>query len=301
MLNTAQLTQHYSGIGGSLAPAIMSVDPYITPYQAYLILTSDWRPPIENEEPMIFGQLLEEPIAQEAARRLGVKVRRSNITFRHKQHDWMIAHPDRLMLRRREGMEIKNRSEHLLRKYGEDNSDSVLDSELIQCAHYMAVLDYPVWQLAVLIGGNKLRLFELRRDRELEDMLIEQEKKFWNAVECLDPPPPTTLQDVTLRWPADFGHEKEATVEIHRAIAELRYLKDEIKIYQEAHDEVLLKCKSYMEDASVLTYQDGVLATYKKNQDSQVFDIQEFKRHNEELHALYLKTKTGNRNLLVKI
>ena len=110
-LTEQQLENHYSGIGGSMAAAVMGLDKYNTPLDAYhSLINPESREDISDKECVIFGYVLEEPIAQEAARRMGVKVRRVNIPRRHKEYERMLAHPDRMIVGANEGLEIKNRS-----------------------------------------------------------------------------------------------------------------------------------------------------------------------------------------------
>lgn len=301
MLTKRQLAEHNAGIGGSLAPAILGVDPYISPYQAFLMLTSDYRPPIHDEDLLLFGNILEEPIAQEAAKRLGVKIRRSNITFHHPHHNWMIGHPDRLIVRKHEGLEIKNRSEYMLKRYGEEGTDQMLDSELIQCAHYMAVMDYPVWHLAALVGGNKLRIFRIERNLELEQRILEEERLFWERVEMRDPPEPTTQNDINLRWPRDTGKEKHATSDIAEKIALISKHKETMRFIEKTIEPIELEIKKYIEDATLLSYEGTPLATYKRSIDTQSFDLERFKNENSHLYQTYLKPKDGSRRFILKI
>lgn len=50
------------------------------------------------------------------------------------------------------------------------------------------IFDYREWHLAALVGGNTLKRYIVRRDPELEALLIDGEREFWQCVEHREPP-----------------------------------------------------------------------------------------------------------------
>ena len=99
-----------------------------------------------------FGNVLEEVVAQEFAKRTGLKVQRRNAILQHPAYPWMLANVDRLIVGERIGLECKTASEYLKKEW---EGEEIPVTYLLQCQHYMAVTGYEAWWIAVLIGGNK--------------------------------------------------------------------------------------------------------------------------------------------------
>ncbi len=185
------LQRRMSGIGGSDAAAAVGLSRFKTPYELYLEKRGDLAAEdLDGVEHIRFGNLMEEIIAREYARRNGVKVRRRNQIIAHPKFPWMLANVDRLVEGQRVGLECKNVDAMAFRfgEWGEPGTDEVPEEYLLQCHHYMVVLDYPEWHLAACVGGNQLKTFIIGRDPELEEMLVEQELAFWQSVQSGQPP-----------------------------------------------------------------------------------------------------------------
>lgn len=186
------LEQRRTGIGGSDASAALGQSPHMTRLELFHIKRGTPMAPREtDDERSEFGKLMENVIAVQYAKRYDVKLRRRNTIIRHPKYPWMLANVDRLIEGERRGVEIKNVDSIAFRfndEWGEPGSDQVPTSYLLQVAHYMATLDYPKWDLAACVGGNRLEVFHIVRDPELEEMLIEGEHEFWQHVERNEPP-----------------------------------------------------------------------------------------------------------------
>ena len=204
-ITAEQAKARASGIGGSDAAAICGVDDRRVLKHIDDDVPGKWgRQPadiwlekvrgvrdesIADKEYVKWGNLHEETIACEWARRNGKEVYEAQDTLRHPERPWQLAHPDRLLVGEHAGLEIKSRSEHLKSVYGRTGSDNVLPSDIMQCHHYMAVLDYPVWYMAVLLGGNELRSFVIHRNDEIIDHMNKLEEEFWQYVTSVTLPP----------------------------------------------------------------------------------------------------------------
>jgi putative phage-type endonuclease len=176
-----------NGIGGSDAAKVAGLHPSGQPLQTYLEKRGELPDADLDSEAAYFGLALEDFIAQEYAQRSGRKVRRVNRMLKSKQHPYMLANIDRDIVGERRGLECKNIGAHMLNNerwgtWGEDGSDQVPEHYYLQCAHYMAVLNYDVFDLAVLIGGQQFRIYTIERDDELIRHLIEIEGEFWQRV-----------------------------------------------------------------------------------------------------------------------
>ena len=180
-LTPEQLAARRTGLGGSDAGAIVGVNPYSGAFDVW----ARFHLPREGEDdddlqsqPAHWGDVLEPAIADEYARREGVPLERSG-TVRHTSHDWMIAHPDRLIPAARRVIEVKTAGLRQAHRWGPEGSDEIPEEYRLQVAHYLAVLDYRDADVAVLIGGQDFRVYRIERDLEIEAALIEVEEEFW--------------------------------------------------------------------------------------------------------------------------
>lgn len=199
----AWLAERRTGIGGSDAAATVGLDPWKTAFDVYLEKTGQIAPEnLDEVERVRFGKIMEAPIADEYARRYGVKVRRRNQILRHPKYPWMLANVDRLIDGQRRGLEIKTVDLLAYRngEWGAEGTDEVPEHYLLQCKHYMLVTGYEQWHLAACVGGNRLVVYEINRDPELDEMLIEGESAFWDCVVRGHAPEP------------DFSHRSTAGV-----------------------------------------------------------------------------------------
>ena len=272
MLTQEQIEARRQGIGGSDAGAIAGLNPWKSPVDVYLEKVGDVQQAEQNEA-MYWGTLLEDTIARAYAEKTGHKIQRRTKTLRHPEMPWMIAHLDRVILGDKRGpgvLEIKTAGRP--DGWGEPGTDEIPDCYMAQVAHYMAVTGYAWARLAVLIGGRDFRVYDIPRDEDLIQALVEIERRFWQEhVEPRVPPDPRSLQDLNALWPQDSGRVVQATPEIVEAVSELDRIKSEIADLEEIKKRHEATIKAYMEDAAVLEDEAGnVLATWKTSQTSRI-------------------------------
>lgn len=226
------LLERTSGVGGSDVAPILGLSTYKTAFEVWLEKTRTALVPSGTDEleRVHFGRLMEDIIAREYARREGVKVRRRHELVRHPRYRWMIANPDRLIEGKRCGLECKNVDAMAFRlgDWGEPGTDQAPDEYVLQCQHYMIVLDYPVWHLAACVGGNRLVTFVIERDNELAQMLIDAEHDFWQCVEqkrepAIDYEHPTTRAVLTRLYSGTNGE----TIDLGEDIGHWHYVKEQ--------------------------------------------------------------------------
>jgi putative phage-type endonuclease len=189
------LEQRKKGVGGSDAAAALGQSRYKTAYQLFLektdALDADVMFGSDVIERMEFGQALEQVIADQYAKRFDVRLRRHNKPAQHPRFKWMLSSYDRTVDGRKEGLECKNVDAMSFRlgEWGPEHSDEIPPEYLLQCHHYLTTSNYDVWHLAACIGGNRLAVYHVERDREMSEMLIEGEHDFWKRVENNEAPP----------------------------------------------------------------------------------------------------------------
>ncbi len=168
------------GIGGSDAGAILGVNPYSSPMDIYINKVKD-DVDIDDydNESMRLGRDLEAYVAERFCEETGLKVRRSNNMYVHKDYPFMIADVDRLVVGKENGfigLECKTASPYSADKW---RDGQIPAHYLAQCYHYMAVLDADAWYIAVVIYGKEFKYIKIERDEEIINNLIQIEKTFW--------------------------------------------------------------------------------------------------------------------------
>mgnify|MGYP001112106587 FL=1 len=149
--NTEWLRLRKSGIGGSDAGAICGVNPYSSAMKVFRDKTSDVVEELDNEAVRI-GHDLEDYVAQRFMEATGMKVRKSNFMYRSKEHPFMIADVDRLVVGEDAGLECKTASVYSADKWEDGN---IPLHYVMQCYHYMAVTGKRTWYIAAVILGKQ--------------------------------------------------------------------------------------------------------------------------------------------------
>lgn len=170
------LQERMTGIGGSDAGTVLGVNKWKSKTQLFFEKTNPEMVQEINNEFIYWGNMMEDVVADEFARRTGKKVRRDNRMLRHPKYKFMMANLDRVVVGEKALLECKTTSQYNTEQWEDDN---VPAQYLCQIQHYMAVTDYEKAYIAVLIGGNNFVWKEIPRDDELIQILIEAEKDFW--------------------------------------------------------------------------------------------------------------------------
>ena len=164
-----------TGIGGSDAGALCGLNPYSSPMKVFYDKTADEIEETDNEATRI-GHDLEDYVAKRFTEATDLKVRRSNYMYRSVEHPFMIADVDRLVIGEDAGLECKTASAYNAGKWKDGN---IPLHYIMQCYHYMAVLNKKTWYIAAVILGREFTYRKLVWDDDLINGLIEAEKNFW--------------------------------------------------------------------------------------------------------------------------
>jgi putative phage-type endonuclease len=188
--------QRRAGITATDLPKILGLSRYGNALSVWL----DKRGELPAEpagEAAHWGHLLEDPVAQEWARRNGASVTAVG-TVAHAEYRWQRASLDRIVLRCPDGddgscpLEVKTRSAFLSGQWHSEVPDDVL----AQVTWQMLVTGYSHVHLAVLIGGQNLRSYRVDRDGDVASLLLEEAGRVWRHV--LDGTPPQVDADEVL-------------------------------------------------------------------------------------------------------
>lgn len=256
-----------TGIGGSDAPVLMLGEYFgTTPYTLYLEKAGITEPEdISGKENVYWGVTLEDIVAQEFTKRTGMKVRRDQRTKRLWGHHHMMAHIDRRITGKKEGLEVKTASAFSSDQWG-DGPEDIPDGYRWQVDHYLAVTGWDTWWLAVLIGGQKFKHYMIRRDESRINALIDKCDEFWRHVLDKSPPPIVHEVDANAAYPYARSGELMCPPEIAGelwSIASNKKAKDEI---DRSISEARTIVKKFMGDHEALVTPGGkVLATWRES------------------------------------
>lgn len=275
-LTPEQLAGRMKGLGGSDAAAALGVSKFKTALQLYHEKRGEYPVDLEDFENEViwWGRALEPIVRQKYAEKTGRTVRLPPDTLHHPMHDFMLAHIDGFSVD--PGVPFEPTSEFPLRErmrgyegktayqslgWGDEGTDQIPTDALLQTHHYMAVTGFPVFDVCVLIG-RRFAFYEVKRDEEMNAMLIEREGEFWARVRAGNPPP------------LDFQHKTALDVvkKLHPGTSGVRLVASEDAVkYRAALEEAQMMAKraaaqidickarllDEMGDAALLAFPDG--------------------------------------------
>lgn len=272
-MNTIIEQDRRTYIGGSDISAILGVNPYRTKLQVWLEKTGQAEPFAGNEATR-WGNILEGPVAAEFAQRHNVQIALAGFRTRN---GFAGAHADRMIIELLAGLEIKTAGMRSAHRWGESGDLTVIPEEyLAQCAWYMALYDLPAWWLAVLIGGQDYREYELARDSELEAAMFEAGERFWSDHVVANRAPDLDGSDaaaeyVRKRFPKNKAPERVATPEEAEILEEYLTVLSMAEGLEERKAMIENRIRELIGDASGIVAPIGKV-TWTANKDSEKTD-----------------------------
>jgi len=319
MLNNQDFTRERTKyLGGSDIGAILGFSKYRTALDIWLEKTGRIVNTVDNL-PVRFGTFAEEFVASEYATQTGYSLVHSEEGITHPQYPFMVGHIDRFVFKSSDELtdkiiksdcscaaahllECKTASPFNQSDWGELGTDEVPMSYLVQCLWYLAITNLERCDVAVLFGNSDFRIYEVYRDKELEDLIISKAAAFWNDYVQLDTPPPAQCE-------SDYQHlfKREVTgkaVEADPAVCELtsklQLLNSEIKSRELKISQIKQIIMGQMGEAELLTYQGQVLATWKSPKQSYRLDSKKLEIEHPELIPQYQVPIQNSRRLVIK-
>lgn len=292
----AWLKQRQLGIGGSDVAPILGLSKWRTPLDVYNDKTSDKLDDTDNTS-MEWGRRLEPVIRQKYADVTGHAVIQPTDMFQNEIHPFMVANVDGI---RDDGVLVEIKTARSGADWGEEGTDQIPEYYLTQVQHYMAVLGADRCDVAVLIAGSDFRIYTVDRDEEIIDMLIDEERKFWNLVEARTPPAPRTADEVASAFAVGKKEDKEADDDIADALVTMLRIQAQIKSLKEEEDAIKTAITGYMGEADTLTFQGTTLATWKNVKPRVTFDSASFKKAMPDIYERYLKQGESTRRFVIK-
>lgn len=285
-----------NGIGGSDVAAILGISKWQSAVGLWLDKTNQADEPEKENEAMQWGSIMEPVIRNHFAKVMGKPVAEVKAILRHPEYPFMLADVDGVTVDD-EGnpaiLEIKTASEYK-RDEWEDDIPAYYQT---QVQHYLCVTGVQKAYVAVLIGGNSFKVFEVDADAEVQQMLITVERDFWNKVQNMIRPEidgsdaATKLLDRAYRGgisePIVLPEEAieyvdryiEASAAEDDAKAERQDAANHIKDFMRDYDKA--KCLGYTVSWKPVT--------------SERLDSKALKEAEPEIYQKYVKTSTSRR------
>jgi len=230
MSRKSWLEARQAGVGGSETASLLSCG-WETPYSVYLRKRQKEIIEGDDNERMLWGRVLEGPIADEWARQQGVKIQKRNCIYQSKSHPSMLANIDRLV-KGKDGpelLEIKTAGVSQAHKWGTEDSTDVPASYMIQVQHYLHVLGLDIGHLVVLIGGQNLKSYRIEKYPPLIERIVNTCGEFWEGVQSGKPPAPVDGSDISKMFPVSSGNYTEIDPKDYKLFEERVNLATEVK------------------------------------------------------------------------
>lgn len=303
------------GIGGSDIAALLGLSPYKTPLELWAEKVG--HPGIKESQGihLRFGQHVEPFIAKEYERSTGLVTHSYPETIIHPLHDFMYGHIDRFVTSSNPGslsgvdilktdtlLECKTASVYNRDQWGEPGTEQVPSNYLLQCAWYMAITGCTKADIAVLLGNQDFRVYRITRDTELENMLIDQAKKFWEEyVKPCVAPPTQNVNDLRILYPYDQpGQKADACQELYVAHQNYYKLSAELSQIKDELETIKSQFMKAMGPAQELIYEGKILATWKNTKPAKRLDTQAFKTAHPEVAEKFMVEGVVSRRFCIK-
>ena len=292
-----------NGIGGSDAGVVCGLNPYVSPLEVYFSKTCEGVDEgVPDNEAMREGRDLEDYVARRFMEASGLKVRRANVMYASREHPFMIADVDRLVTGRENGitgLECKTASPYSAEKW---KDGKIPAHYIMQCYHYMAVLDAQSWYIAVMVYGREFKYIKLERDEEIIQQLIRIEENFWNhnIMARVMPEPDGSDAAETFINRHFAESRKELSIPLKGFDEKLRRREEITGIINQLDTEkkkIEQEIKTYMNEAEYAENENFLVSW--KNSITNRIDTKRLKAEMPEVYTKFLNT-VKNRKFIIK-
>jgi len=301
------LRERKTYLGGSEIPIICGVssfdktalDVYFSKVNPAIVeLTKD----DPNYEAAYWGTKQEEIIAERYAEERNVIVQTQPTLIRHPKYPFIACNIDRWVGNKEYILECKTAHFYKMKKWGEQGTDNIPESYLIQCAYYASICDVPKVDIAVLIGGQDFRIYTYNRNKELEDKIIKIGVNFWhNHIEKRIPPKCVNTRDTFNLFPESHHHEIVAEDNILEKWEELKVAREEESKIADTIEKLKVEIQEFMQDYDVLIDNQGnVIATWKNTAPRSLVDQKKLKEKYNEVYLQCMVSCKQSRMFLIK-
>ena len=177
MLTEEQIKERVNFLGASDSAATIGMSRWSTPLEIWSIKTGQLDPEdISDKLAVKLGNRLEEVVAELFTEATGKKVHRVNEAYTHKEYPFLKCHIDRKVDGERTILQCKTASAWKAREW---EGEEIPHEYIIQEMHELAVTEYDVAYIAVLIGNQDFKWKRIERDEKAISQLVAKEVSFW--------------------------------------------------------------------------------------------------------------------------
>lgn len=301
-------------LGGSDVGALLGLSKYRSAVDVCMEKTGK-EIAIRNSLPLRFGQFAEEFVASEYTLSTGLSLASHDAAVIHPKYQYMHGHIDRYVLNgdvplidgdgkitASRILECKTANPFAQSEWGEVGSDQVPLSYLVQCVWYMMLTNINQTDLAVLFGNADFRIYEITRDLELEQMVLERAITFWEDHVLKDIPPPAASESdyKTLFGKSTLSKSIEAPAQTYELIKKLKSLNEQVEQYEAEISQIKQSIMGQMQDAEILAFDGQTLATWKSPKLSLRLDAKRLSAEHPDLIDQYQVPIQNSRRLVIK-
>ena len=249
MLNNQDFARmRASCLGGSDIGAVLGLNRYRSAVDVWMEKTGRVSGVCDSLA-LRFGSFAESFIASEYELATGLSLVAHEAAVVHPQYEYLMGHIDRFVcsgplfnaagsLLASRVLECKTANVYTQSEWGEVGTDQVPLSYLVQCLWYLMLTGLEQADLAVLFGNSDFRIYEIHRDWELEQMLLDRAVSFWEKHVLEDrAPAPKTESDFRTLFPKSVGKQVEAPLETCELIKKLKSINSQIESYEQETDD----------------------------------------------------------------
>lgn len=286
------------GIGGSDVAAIMGISRWKTAYQVWLDKLGKSAPTADNAA-MMWGRNLEPIIRQHYCDITGRAVHVQEQAYVSNEYKFAIAHLDGMT---EDGRILEIKTARTGERFGEAGTDEVPFEYLLQVQHYMLVTGADVADVAVLIGGQDFRIYEVRADKDLHKMIIRHEQSFWNHVTSQTPPAAMSVADAQAQF-GSYSQDKQVIADdaIEKKVIEIKHIKQLISNLEADEDRLKAQIMSLIGDSDTLVTRDGkLLVTWKMSKGRTALNQSALKEKYPQIYQEFMCASEPTRRFLIK-
>ena len=275
-------------MGSSDAAPACGVSPYATPLDVYLAKRGE---PTEIDTfPIRFGNHNESLVLDEFTRETGRQVSSCQEHFRHPEFTFIGATVDGIS----DGAVVEAKTTSV-------GFDTLPDHIEVQVQEQLACAGLQLAFVPVLMRGRDFKIFEVKADADLQEMILERMARLWLRVQEGDPPPAMSPGDLKRLFPQDKGSEMVADQTLVEAAQKLREIKTNLASLADQKAVLETSIQGEMGEHAVLADSDGhVIATWKTTKASSRFDAKVFKAAQPDVYAEFCKPVNGSRRFILK-
>lgn len=296
------------GIGSSDAAAAVGLHPYKSPLQLWLEKTgrvetsAASRAPTDG--PLYWGALLEPLVAAHYTRCTGRRVRRVNAVLQHPDCPWMLANLDREVVASDEVqiLECKTAGIQGSRLW----QDGVPEYVQLQVLHQLAVTGRKAADVAVLLGGQEMRIHRIERDEGMIAHLVALEQAFWACVQEDRPPPADGSASSAQALLSLFPHGNGRTLELrddrvmNALFSDYLDVRQQLGKYEALESQLRQSLQQRMGDATQMRLEQGSVS-WKPVKASEVLDGERLAQEHPQLAQRYTRPRAASRRFSVKV